>query len=152
MCKTNGENIMKTKIAVLALIAVTAGVFTYKQTKHIPPSDLRDAVADATESKDFDTSIPDLKSENTDKAKMELPVVKSASYDFGDRSFPIRCTTQGDALSEVIITENSRGSIIRVVGMDGKSEIYYVDAFLFSALAHAAIRPDVDAIGSKKGA
>src|SRR3989339_428332 len=37
---------MKTKIAVLALIAVTAGVFTYSRTQRALPSDLRDAVGE----------------------------------------------------------------------------------------------------------
>src|SRR3989339_1180289 len=62
---------MKTKIAVLALIAVTAGVFTYKQTKHIPPSDLRDAVADVSES---GTGITDVKKVNIDIPAPEAAV------------------------------------------------------------------------------
>ena len=60
---------MKTKIAVLALIAVTAGVFTYKQTKHIPPSDLRDAVGDVSDS---GTGIADVK-----KVNVDLPAPKA---------------------------------------------------------------------------
>ena len=57
---------MKTKIAVLALIAVTAGVFTYNRTQRALPSDLRDAVGDVSESKDFDTNIPVVEKANVD--------------------------------------------------------------------------------------
>ena len=46
---------MKTKIVVIALIAVTAGVFAYTRPHNAMPSDLRDAVADNGE---FNTSIP----------------------------------------------------------------------------------------------
>ena len=45
---------MKTKITVIALLAVTAGVFAYTRPHNALPSDLRDAVAD----NGFDTSIP----------------------------------------------------------------------------------------------
>src|SRR3989339_2107900 len=76
MHKTNGGSIMKTKIAVLALIAVTAGVFTYKQTKHIPPSDLRDAVADVSDS---GTGIADVK-----KVNVDLPAPEAAGNIYKD--------------------------------------------------------------------
>ena len=69
---------MKTKIAVLALIAVTAGVFTYKSTLNTPPSDLRDAVTDS-ESQEFNTAIPELSKSDVDvpapKAQKDMDIV-----------------------------------------------------------------------------
>lgn len=46
---------MRTKIIVIALLAVSAGVFAYTHQHNAAPSDLRDAVADNGE---FNTSIP----------------------------------------------------------------------------------------------
>lgn len=61
---------MKTKIGVVVLIAVTAGVFEYTRPHNAMPSDLRDAVADNGK---FDTSLPvfDKNSGNIPEPKAE---------------------------------------------------------------------------------
>ncbi|PIX16779.1 MAG: hypothetical protein COZ72_00020 [Elusimicrobia bacterium CG_4_8_14_3_um_filter_50_9] len=58
---------MKTKMVVVALITVTAGVFSITHMKNAPPSDLRDAMA----SHNFDTNIPTF--ENDEK---NVPIPK----------------------------------------------------------------------------
>jgi len=61
---------MKIKMAVIAFVTITAGVFSFTRTKNAPPSDLRDAVAD---NRGFDISIPAF-----DKGNGNLPVPKIA--------------------------------------------------------------------------
>lgn len=60
---------MKTKTLALAFIAVTAGVFVFKQTKNVPPSDLRDAPNSEVLS-DLESQYPDSRSDD-----MPLPQV-----------------------------------------------------------------------------
>ena len=64
---------MKTKIAVLTLIAVTAGMFTYTRPLNAMPSGLSDAVADNGK---FDTGIPVF-----DKAGGDIPEPKAKAVD-----------------------------------------------------------------------
>ncbi len=59
---------MKTKITMVALIAVTAGVFAYTSPHNAIPFDLRDAVADSGK---FDTGLPVI-----DKNSGNIPVPK----------------------------------------------------------------------------
>ena len=71
---------MKTRISVIALIFVSAGVFGFSRTKNTPPSDLRDAVA----SQDFDITIPAFESNDGN-----IPVPKAAVIDTAKPSYVI---------------------------------------------------------------
>ncbi len=51
-------NIMKTKIKIIALVAVTAGMFACMKPQNAIASGFRDAVADNGKSQDFDTTLP----------------------------------------------------------------------------------------------
>jgi len=70
------------KYVLAAVIAIVAGFACIKNLHRNVPSDLRDAVADILESKDFDTSIP-----ATEKAKGNMPLPKEAPK-YPKRSFP----------------------------------------------------------------
>lgn len=64
---------MKIRMAVLALLAVTAGVFVYTRTHNVFPSDLRDAVAEKPG--EFNTSIPVFEK---DGGNMPVPIISAA--------------------------------------------------------------------------
>jgi len=66
---------MKTKITVVALLAVTAGVFAYTRPHNAMPSDLRDAVADS--------AVDTLKGQAGPGAGVEAPTPKALSKAFG---------------------------------------------------------------------
>lgn len=65
---------MKTKMVVVALITVTAGVFSITHMKKAPPSDLRDAVADFT-----DIKVSDIKAGSSSDIPMPAPTTNPAS-------------------------------------------------------------------------
>jgi len=81
--------IMKTKIVVVALITITAGVFTFTGTKNSPPSDFRDAVAD---NKDFNTSIPVFEK---DSGNIPVPVAATSVIDIDGLSIDLLVNATG---------------------------------------------------------
>ncbi len=70
---------MKIKITVVALLAVTAGVFAYTRSHNTLPSDLRDAVADFT-----DIKVSDIKAGSS--ADIPMPAQATCPTSTLDRS------------------------------------------------------------------
>src|SRR3989339_1066176 len=65
----------------LAVAIITVAGFAYvKNSQRNIPSDLRDAVADATESKDFDTAIPALEKVKVDVSAPKANVVNTVPF------------------------------------------------------------------------
>lgn len=67
---------MKAKITVLALIAVTAGVFAYTRPQHSLPADFRDAVSSGSPAAQLQGSVPAVS--DTDSAAPAPPAPVSA--------------------------------------------------------------------------
>ena len=66
----------------LAVAIITVAGFAYvKNSQRNIPSDLRDAVADATESKDFDTAIPALEKVKVDVSAPKAKAVNTVPFD-----------------------------------------------------------------------
>jgi len=100
---------MKTKIAVLTLIAITAGIFAFTtRTRNVGPSDFRDAPAGV----DLNTAIPVIEK---DKGNIPIPVRETRTetltgISFVARSFFPAADSRSERSSQV--KDRARSSVI----------------------------------------